>query len=144
MKKLYFVLMAAFVGISAVYAQAGDPLFILFPPYSADLTAVDAEQAIENAEAFTGIAQILVDNPNYRILVDGHANPVLGSNREEVNTLRPLSLRRAEAAAAFLVQYYNVDANRLIVNGAGGRYSPDTNLDRSYSRRVSFVVIQPQ
>jgi len=140
MRKLSF-LVAVFMGISVVYAE-GESLYVIFPANSSDLTVVDSRQAIANAQTFTRVAQLLVENPHYRLLVDGHANPVIRTAAEERATLRPLSLRRAEAAAAFLVQYYNVDANRLIISGAGGGFPAGTGRDPSLNRRVSFVIVQ--
>jgi len=142
MKKLFFaVCMTAC--ISAAYAQSvnGESLFIVFSPESAELQAVDPELAISNSKIFTSVAQILLDNPKYRILIDGHANPVQGTSREENESLKPLSERRAEAAAAFLVEYFSVARHRLILTGAGGRYPSGTD-DPSLNRRVGFIVIQ--
>ncbi|MDR0524264.1 MAG: OmpA family protein [Spirochaetaceae bacterium] len=145
MKKLCFLLVAL-TGLSGVHAQTAgnsEPLFIVFPGDSADLKAVGTELAIQNHQTFIKIAQILVDNPQYRILIDGHANPVQGGREEEAGTLRPLSERRASAAADFLVNYYKVDRKRLILTGAGGGY-PFGDNNQARNRRVSFFIITPR
>jgi len=144
MKKLLFLLCLT-VCISAIYAQSadGESLFVVFSPDSADLKAVSPEQAIRNSKMFTSVAQLLLDNPRYRILIDGHANPVEKTFDEENKSLKPLSERRAEAAANFLVEYFRVERHRIIITGAGGRYPLGTN-DPSFNRRVRFLAILPQ
>jgi outer membrane protein OmpA-like peptidoglycan-associated protein len=134
-------MMTAVLGFSQTEKQDG--LYIVFPADSADLQKVTGGAAIRNAQSFTKAAQILLENSQYRMLVDGHANPVIKTSQEETDALRPLSIRRAEAAADFLVKYYGVDPQRLILNGAGGGY-PFGNKDPSLDRRVSFFVITPK
>ena len=143
MKKLLFVILVLAVSCMA-YAQApaGGTLSVLFPPYSADLRAVDTDQAIANSQVFTQVARRLADNPQLRVLIDGHANAVLGTNLEERQSLRPLSQRRAAAAANFLVNYYNIDRSRLIISGSGGGY-PLSSSDGTVNRRVTFVIVTP-
>ena len=143
MKKLFLLLILAACAFS-VYAQSasGESLYIVFPPNTADLKEITAEQAIHNSQALTKVAQILLENPKYRILVDGHANPVLKTTKEEAEALKPLSEQRAEVAANLLVEQYKVDRSRLILTGAGGMYTSGA-ADPSLNRRVSFFVITP-
>jgi outer membrane protein OmpA-like peptidoglycan-associated protein len=147
MKRLYFLLVML-AGISTIYAQDAtadkdDLLYIVFPANSADLKAVGTELAIQNTQVFNKVAKLLLENPQYRILVDGHANPVIGTTAEENKSLKPLSVQRAEQAADFLVNYYKIDRRRLILTGAGGIY-PFGDKDPSHNRRVSFFIIQPK
>jgi len=139
-----FVAIIGFLSGTVVYAQStgGESLFIVFPANTADLKTVTQEQAIQNAQIFTKVAQLLLNNPQHRILIDGHANPVQGTSIEEREALKPLSAQRAEAAADVLVEQYRVDRNRLILTGAGGKFPSETN-DPSLNRRVSFIVIGP-
>jgi len=142
MKKLFFVAcMSACISVAYAQNAKGESLFIVFPPESSELQAVDPEQAISNSKAFTGVAQVLLDNPKYRILIDGHANAVQGTSREETESLKPLSERRAEAAANFLMEYFSVARYRIILTGAGGRYPSGTD-DPSLNRRVGFIFIE--
>ena len=142
MKRLILVLMVLTV-TSAVFAQEPDfdAMYILFAPNSASLRAVSAAQAVENVEVFTEVARILVENPQFRLLIDGHANAVLRTNREEVDRLRPLSRQRAEAAADFLVENYRIGRHRLIISNGGGRYP--TSTEANLNRRVNFYFIIP-
>ena len=138
----FLVLLVMVLLTSAVCAQspAGGSMFVHFPPNSANLRAVSTDQAIANSQTFTHVARILADNPQARILIDGHANAVLGTTAEERNTLRPLSRRRAEAAANYLVENFRIDRHRLIISGGGGNY-PVSSSDGSLNRRVRFTVI---
>ena len=138
MKRLFFVFLVLLL-TTAAFAQspAGS---ILFPPNSSNLRAVSATQAIANSQTFTQVARMLADNPRARVLIDGHANAVLGTVAEERNTLRPLSRRRAEVAANFLAENFRIDRSRIIISGAGGSY-PASATDGSLNRRVSFSII---
>ena len=142
MKRIILILVFV-MAVLSVHTQniSAEPLYVLFPPNSASLTGVNQQQAVENVRVFTEIARILLDNPQYRVLIDGHANPVMGSSREERDVLAQLSLRRAMAAANFLVEYFNVDRQRLIISSAGGRYSIYGNA--AQNRRVNFQIIAP-
>jgi hypothetical protein len=141
MKKLLLVLITVAVSVFAVHAQNSDveSLNILFPANSANLSGESPELALQNQRILAEIAQILLENPQYRILIDGHANPVLRTTKEETETLVPLSLQRATAVAKQLVELYRVDRQRLILAGAGGKYA--SGNDKAQNRRVSFIII---
>ena len=140
MKRLVFVLIAAAL-TSAAYAQSPQvesSMQVLFSGNSANLRTVGPELALQNQRVFAEVAQILLDNPGYRVLIDGHANPVLGTTREERNVLSSLSQQRAAAVANYLVEFFKIDRQRLILTGDGGRFARD---DSSQNRRVSFFII---
>jgi outer membrane protein OmpA-like peptidoglycan-associated protein len=91
---------------------------------------------VQNAAAFASAARLLLENPRYRLLIDGHANPLVGTAAEERDELKPLSQRRAQAVADFLVSYYGIARNRLIIVASGGsapaaQAASDPNLKRS-------------
>jgi hypothetical protein len=132
--------------LPVIIALAGAPLFaqenpsgslyIVFPGFGTNLGTVPTELAVQNAEAFAGAARALLENPRYRLLVDGHANPVLKTAAEERNELKPLSQQRAQAVADFLVSYYGIARNRLIIVASGGSApaapaASDPNLKRA-------------
>jgi outer membrane protein OmpA-like peptidoglycan-associated protein len=136
-KGTVFAVVFVLAAVSA-FAQS-ESLYILFSANSAELKAVGPEQAIRNNQTLTKVVQLLLDDPKCRILIDGHANPIAGTVKEETTTLRPLSVRRASVTADFLVSYYSVDRNRLIISGAGGSYPGGG--DPAEDRRVSFFKI---
>jgi hypothetical protein len=140
MKRLLFVLIAV-VSVFTVHAQNShaDSLHILFPGNSANFRGVSPELARQNQKVLAEVGQILLENPQYSILIDGHANPVLKTAREETATLSPLSLQRAAAVADYFVETYKIDRRRMILSGAGGRHA--TRSDAAQNRRVNFFII---
>ena len=145
MKKIFFVIAIVTV-VSMAYAQDDmdrESLYILFSANSASLNAVGTEQAVINQLILLQVVQLLLDNPEHRILIDGHANSVVGTSREERDTLLPLSKQRAEAVANYLVEYYGISRNRLIISSAGGSFPLD-DRDGAQNRRVSFLLIPPR
>jgi len=139
MKKLFFVLIAV-VSTSVVYAQSSqvESAHVLFSGNSANLGAVSPELALQNQRVLVEIAQVLLENPGYRILIDGHANPVLRTTREERNILSSLSLQRATAVANYLVEFFGIGRQRLILTGNGGRLAGN---NATQNRRVSLFII---
>ena len=95
--------------------------------------------ALQNRQALAEIVQILLENPQYSVLIDGHANPVIRTTREETEALLPLSLQRARAVANYLAESHKIDRKRLIITGAGGGYASRNNA--ALNRRVSFFII---
>jgi hypothetical protein len=130
MKNTRSFLRLAAVLLLAIIALAGTPLFaqanpsgslyVVFPGNGSNLGAVSTALAVQNTAAFEGAARLLLDNPRHRLLVDGHANAILGTDREERNELKPLSQRRAQAVVDFLVKYYGISRDRLIIVASGG------------------------
>ena len=95
-------------------------------------------------EVIRRIAEILNKFREYRITVEGHANPVLGTAREENETLKPLSLARAQFVIEHLVGY-GVSRGRLSPIGRGGTRTVARAQDQDNSwknRRVEFLLIK--
>jgi len=91
----------------------------------------------ESEPALTEIAAALQNNPSWRLDIDGHTDAV-GNDAANMD----LSLRRAEAVRAALVNKYRIDANRLAAQGHGATMPKDTNATadgRSRNRRVELV-----
>jgi len=91
----------------------------------------------ESAAALTQVAQMLTDQPTWKLYVVGHTDNVggLASNMD-------LSKRRADAVVQALVTQYHVAAGRLAGYG-DGPYAPvasnDTEDGRTQNRRVEIV-----
>jgi outer membrane protein OmpA-like peptidoglycan-associated protein len=90
------------------------------------------------------IAEILNKFKDYRVQVEGHANPVLRTAAEERNELQPLSEQRARAVVNILVDF-GVARSRLSAVGRGGtrpvvRYEDRDNWWKN--RRVEFILIK--
>jgi outer membrane protein OmpA-like peptidoglycan-associated protein len=84
------------------------------------------------------VAQVLVDNPAFRVRVEGHTDNV----GKEATNLR-LSQRRADSVKAYLVKK-GIDARRLESRGYGSTKpiaSNRTGKGRQQNRRTEFVIL---
>ncbi len=91
----------------------------------------------ESAPAIQAIARGLENNPNLKLLIEGHTDSV-GNAAHNLD----LSKRRAEAVKAVLVSQFKVDAERLTTAGLGATRpidSNDTPQGRTQNRRVELV-----
>ncbi len=88
----------------------------------------------ESIPVLDEIADILVKNPDWKLIVTGHTDGI-GGNASNLD----LSIRRAAAVKATLVAQYKVDEARLTSGGAGAGAPQDTNdtaEGRARNRRV--------
>jgi OmpA-OmpF porin, OOP family len=91
----------------------------------------------ESAPVIQTIARGLENNPNLRLLIEGHTDSVGNADHN-----LDLSKRRAEALKTVLVSQFKVDAGRLTTAGLGATKpldSNDTPMGRSQNRRVELV-----
>jgi outer membrane protein OmpA-like peptidoglycan-associated protein len=122
---------------------------ILFGPHSTTLLMITGADAGDhdikivenNIRGIFNIAAFLRENPVFTLLIEGHANPVLGTGDEEMERLRPMSLARAMAVKTELVNL-GIKEERLIAIGAGGsQKSVDSDAAvRQRNRRVEFYL----
>jgi outer membrane protein OmpA-like peptidoglycan-associated protein len=80
-------------------------------------------------------ASFLTARPDYTLTITGHANPVLKTEAEDEESLRPLSLQRAEYIKARLVSL-GIEPERISTAGVGGQNADP--LDVQYNSRVDF------
>ena len=83
------------------------------------------------------VAQVLTDNPGFRVQVEGHTDTTGGEGHNQT-----LSERRAEVVVRYLVDK-GVAADRLKSKGFSSSQPLDTNTTtagRDNNRRVEFVV----
>jgi hypothetical protein len=88
-----------------------------------------------NMKILRTVAALMVINPDYVLLIEGFANPVLGTRMEEEYTLVPLSRNRAVFVKDELVKI-GADSERISVFGAGSR---GAQTDATRNRRVQFI-----
>ncbi|MFO7650588.1 MAG: OmpA family protein, partial [bacterium] len=100
-------------------------------------------KALLRPESFIALneaAQILKDNPDIRVEIQGHTDSI-GSDRSN----QTLSERRAYSVVNYLVQYGGIDAQRLVAKGYGEAQpvaSNNTEEGRQLNRRVDFVILK--
>jgi OOP family OmpA-OmpF porin len=91
----------------------------------------------ESAPVIQLIARGLENNPNLRLLIEGHTDSVGNADHN-----LDLSRRRAEAVKTVLISQFNIDAARLSTAGLGATKPIDTNdtpQGRAQNRRVELV-----
>ncbi|HOJ98453.1 MAG TPA: FlgD immunoglobulin-like domain containing protein [Termitinemataceae bacterium] len=117
---------------------------IIFRENAADFIGVAPEKVENNLRVIRRIAEILNRFRDYKVMVEGHANPVARTAREEQEVLQPLSEARAKAVMDRLIEY-GVDRNRLSYVGRGGTQPVVRWEDRDNwwkNRRVEFILIK--
>jgi outer membrane protein OmpA-like peptidoglycan-associated protein len=114
-----------------------DNYVIYFDPDSARLTDPEAPKV------FTRIAESLQQNPEYSIVVDGNANPVLRSGAE-TPVLYSLGKRRALRVLDALKKDYGIDERKVAVVASGGLKQKAARSDpnKRTNRRVDIQVIK--
>jgi flagellar motor protein MotB len=117
---------------------------IVFRANHADFIGIPQERLDNNIRVLRRVAEILNRFRDYRITVEGHANPVLGTAREENEVLMPLSLARAQFVIEQLAGL-GVSRARLSPIGRGGSINVASPQDQDNSwknRRVEFLLIR--
>jgi flagellar hook assembly protein FlgD/flagellar motor protein MotB len=137
------------VGVDVLVIRDGDRLriqvpSIIFRENAADFDSLPGATVDNNLRVLRRIAEILNKFRDYRVQVEGHANPVVRTQAEEANELQPLSDSRARAVVNMLVEF-GVARNRLSAIGMGGtqpvvRYEDRDNWWKN--RRVEFILIK--
>ncbi|MDR1390432.1 MAG: OmpA family protein [Treponema sp.] len=80
---------------------------------------LDEQTIASNNAALQLLADFMQNNPAYTVRIEGHANPVLGTQREHEDLLLPLSRARAEFIKQELL-LLGVDSARITTVGRGG------------------------
>ena len=116
--------------------------FILFGPdigrYNVGIDS-DAQQLNELVLNYT--AQTLKENPDYRVRIEGHANPYT-VNVSEADDLMALSALRSDTIAQKLRER-GVNDDQMVVVAFGGTRNATSEWDvRNRNRRVELMIIQ--
>ena len=85
-----------------------------------------------NVLPLASLANSMKENPDLRLLVIGHADQ---TGDEAVNDL--LSYKRADAVVKYLVKFYKIPRNRLVLRWRGER-DPVVGGSHAVNRRVTF------
>jgi len=140
------------IGVDVLVIRDGDRLkiqipSIIFRPNFADFEGLSTEVVENNNRIIRRVAQILNQFRDYRVQIEGHANPTqpAGAGRErEEPELRRISEARARAIVDMLVRN-GVSRGRLSFTGAGSSntIAPFEDRDNWWkNRRVDFYLIR--
>jgi outer membrane protein OmpA-like peptidoglycan-associated protein len=146
------------ISVDVLVKREGDNLRIIvpsivFPPNSSDFSRLSQDDTRANTRVLRLIANSLNKYPDYKITVEGHANPTTRPNTKDRTTeedgtstiigLKPLSEDRAKAVVEFLVTNNSINRQRLTAVGLGGTrtvaaYNDDE--ENWKNRRVEFIL----
>jgi flagellar hook assembly protein FlgD/flagellar motor protein MotB len=137
------------IGVDVLVIRDGDRLriqipSIIFRENAADFVGLPAAVVENNMRVLRRLAEILNKFRDYKIQVEGHANPVLQTEREEREALQPLSEARARAVVNMLVEL-GVARSRQSAAGVGGKRPIVKHADHDNwwkNRRVEFILIK--
>jgi flagellar hook assembly protein FlgD/outer membrane protein OmpA-like peptidoglycan-associated protein len=138
------------ISTDVLVIRDGDILRILIPSITfranyADFIGIPKERQDTNTRVLKRIAEILNKFRDYKVIVEGHANPVLKTAKEEEEVLKPLSLARAQFVINHLVSNGGVSRSRLSPIGQGGTRNVANSQDPNNNwknRRVEFLLIK--
>ncbi|MCR5218444.1 OmpA family protein [Treponema sp.] len=119
---------------------------IYFDADKATFNKISEEQRKENVETLDSIARQIKEHGNVLVTVEGYANNVSNTERENVNELIPLSKLRAETIVGLLVER-GLDRSNLTFDGKGGANPIAKWEDRKNwwkNRRVEFIVTKKE
>jgi len=120
---------------------------IMFRNNQADFMGLSEEIIKNNYETIRHVAEFLNKYPNYRIIIEGHANPTTAEGRareNERNSLIHMSKLRAEKVMEIL-KVYGVSPNRMSVVGLGfsKTLAPYNDRENNWkNRRVEIILIK--
>jgi flagellar hook assembly protein FlgD len=147
------------IGIDVLVIRDGDRLKIAVPSIIFRANGADFGRLVQNTvdnnnRILRRIAEILNKFRDYKVTVEGHANPTTPPNTQARRTeeaggpgvigLQPLSEDRARATVDFLVGF-GVSRGRLSSIGMGGTRTVVSFEDRDNwwkNRRVEFILIK--
>ena len=115
---------------------------IYFDPDRATFNKISAEQRKANTDTLDSIAYQLSLRENVNVVVQGYANNVSNTERENIYELIPLSQLRANTIMELLIQR-GIDSSILESEGLGGANPIAAWEDRANwwkNRRVEFIV----
>lgn len=113
---------------------------IQFGPDSAGFEKLSTEVQKRNQELFDLVADVLNKYAQYDVLIEGHANNVSGTERENIQELIPLSSARSQTVKSEL-EKRGIAANRMTTVGRGSSAMVTTvKQDAWKNRRVEFIL----
>jgi len=120
---------------------------IMFRNNQADFTGLSEEIIKNNYETIRHVAEFLNKYKNYKIIIEGHANPTTAEGKareQERNSLMRMSEQRAKKVREIL-EVYGVSPHRMSVVGAGfsKTLAPYNDRENNWkNRRVEIILIK--
>jgi outer membrane protein OmpA-like peptidoglycan-associated protein len=127
-----------------VESPLNEVFVFIFPPNAARFNDLDEAAAQQNNQTLSRLLTLLEENPGARMLLEGFANPVLGTVLER-ETLQQLSERRVSYIAVNIIGR-GIAADRLLQIGEGGSHPIVARDERErweQNRRVEVRLLLP-
>ena len=115
---------------------------LVFDANAATFNNITPQQKVEVEKAFNGVVKKTKSIDNYHVKVEGYANNVSNTKKEQNEELIPLSQARADAIAKILVQK-GLEKSRVSAVGRGGEKPIAKWKDKENwwkNRRIEFVI----
>ncbi|MCR4954841.1 MAG: OmpA family protein [Treponema sp.] len=115
---------------------------IYFAGGGATFDGLSEEQLTANRETLDEIAQQINEHPGVDVIVEGYANNVSGTEKEDKEELIPLSQERADFIIKELIAR-GIEPNKLSAVGKGGANPIAARKDRANwwkNRRIEFII----
>ena len=97
----------------------------------------------EGRNAIVQLGNVLAENPDIAVLIEGHTDNVPFSNRGQISNNWDLSTKRATAIISILAENKAISLENITAAGRG-EYSPvdsnDTNEGKAKNRRIEVVL----
>jgi outer membrane protein OmpA-like peptidoglycan-associated protein/flagellar hook assembly protein FlgD len=117
---------------------------INFAPNSPEVVLDSSQTGQKNLSVLARLVEVLSKYSAYQVRIEGHANNISGTAREEQQELQPLSLARAQEVKKALVSL-GLPERRISAEGKGGREMifPFSDRDNNWkNRRVEFILLK--
>lgn len=126
--------------------NSDEQYYLFFEGWTAKLTGegLHIPELYDVSTTLNMVLKVMQDNPDYRLLIEGFANPVSGVDSEKDELLRLSVLRAKEVESRFIRD--GISPDRLITVGAGGISNPYDNsrLQQAKNRRAQMTIIKPE
>jgi hypothetical protein len=104
-------------------------------------TGLDHDAESLNELVLNSTAKMLIDNPDYRVRIEGHANPVT-TDPNEADELMALSAMRANEVASQLRARGVAEEQKVVIAFGGARTVTSEHDIWNRNRRVELTIIQ--
>ena len=147
------------IEVDVIVRKDGDKLRIVVPAITFEGNSSNFSQVVagrlseadvnSNRRVLRLISNALSKYPDYKITIEGHANPVYDpatsrGRTEEINDLKPLSEQRARAVGVYLTQNHNIASSRFTYVGMGATKTVvgfrEDDEEKWKNRRVEFIL----
>ncbi len=127
---------------SFVTERLGLNRILFFSKNGAVFSGLSREQIRQNEKTIDTAVELIKEHPECKVIIEGYANNISGTEEEDRTACQPLSLWRAEYIKKELIKR-GIAADRIETVGKGGANPLASRSDRDNwwkNRRVEFVI----